>query len=63
MVTHATENRTAEVSLKRLVTCSSSNRIQFDSCRSVTPGLTVTANINSCFLIIYNKQCKHFQMF
>ena len=63
MVTHATENRAAGVSLKRLVTCSSSNMIQFDSCRSVTPGLTVTANISNCFLNIYNKQCKHFQMF
>ena len=47
-----TENRAAGMSLKRLVTCSSSNMIQSDSCRSVTPELTVTANIGSCFLNI-----------
>ena len=63
MVTHATENRAAGVSLKRLVTCSSSNMIQFDSCRSVTSGLAVTRKISSCFMNIHNSQCKHFQMF
>ena len=57
------ENRAAGVSLKRLVTCSSSNMMQSGSCRSITPGLTVTANISSCFLNMHNKQCKHFQMF